>query len=56
MNAAWHRRRAKRELRQGAKNRRHIGHLRLSDLYDLGYQVRLVPRTPGNEAAAGGVR
>jgi hypothetical protein len=45
MNAAWHRRRAKRELRAGALDRRHIGFLRLSDLYVLGYTVKFVPKT-----------
>lgn len=42
MNAAWHRRRAKKELREGALDRRHVGYLRLSDIYLLGYWVKVV--------------
>ena len=45
MNAAWHRRRAKRELRAGAVDRRHTGYLRLSDIYLLGYEVRFRRKT-----------
>ena len=41
MNAAWHKRRAKRELREG-RARRHVHYLRLSDLWDLGYRVRII--------------